>query len=361
MTDQANVTGVSKIELMVNEDAQFFDTNEPAQNSRVKKKIRFRHFLWLPSYFFKKLYFVSPKLLKDILFCISVIHKAPSSKFFAKTRYDELRTTLDVKISKLVILAAPVHIRDKLRVMFDRGCHAENIGDLSALNDVIQDVVSYARPSHAGARPYYKDGKNHLIESSFSAYFSFSSKDNQIINSHLIENLSDDFDYYLSVLAGYPCKLKDLTHALSVVHGANSNDEMHQDTYASVAKGFLYLQNIDENQAPFEYLAGSFTDAIYRSYQTNKAVLEGDAHSSGSTRLRAADLRSALEKYELISFTGPAGQFIIANTAGYHRKGLHKSSKPRIILTCGVARKGMASKLLMNLIAIFNRKLIRVS
>ena len=51
---------------------------------------------------------------------------------------------------------------------------------------------------------------------------------------------------------------------------------MHQDTLLSVVKGFLYLQDIDSNNAPFEYLEGSYADAKFRSKETNKAVLENE-------------------------------------------------------------------------------------
>ena len=101
-----------------------------------------------------------------------------------------------------------------------------------------------------------------------------------ILQKHITEN----FNYHLSALAGYKCTLDDIIYSLSVVYGANSNDEMHQDTYSSVAKGFLYLQDIGPTDAPFEYLEGTYADAKFRSRETNQAVLDNDCHSSGSTR-----------------------------------------------------------------------------
>ena len=50
------------------------------------------------------------------------------------------------------------------------------------------------------------------------------------------------------------------------------------------------------------------------------------------------------------------GLFVLANTAGYHRKGIHNSSKPRILLACGVNRKGIISKFLINLVAMIKFK-----
>ena len=62
---------------------------------------------------------------------------------------------------------------------------------------------------------------------------------------------------------------------------------------------------------------------------------------------------------KLQSFTGSKGLFVLANTAGYHRKGIHNSSKPRIILACGVKRKGVISKFLINLVAMVKFKFIQ--
>ena len=39
--------------------------------------------------------------------------------------------------------------------------------DISELDSLINEVISYATPSHAGARPYFKDGKNSAIEVRF--------------------------------------------------------------------------------------------------------------------------------------------------------------------------------------------------
>ena len=114
---------------------------------------------------------------------------------------------------------------------------------------------------------------------------------------------------------------------------------MHQDTYASVAKGFIYLQDVGEGNSPFEYLEGSYTDAAFRSEQTNEAVLNNDFHSSGSTRLRGKILEEAICNYGMKTFTGSKGLFVLANTAGYHRKGAHNSNLPRITLACGVKEK----------------------
>lgn len=341
---------------MFAEDIEYFYPRKEAGKKKPKRKLRIEHLYWIPSLIYSRTYSILPRILKDIFFCLSIIHKSPSSKLFARTRYDELRTLIDIKISALALKRVRANTLDNVKETFSSGSYTTNLLNLSELDTLINDVINYANPSHAGARPYFKDGKNKKIEGSFSAYYTFSKKDIKKINLIISKGLDEDFNYHLSALAGYKCTLKDISYSLSIVYGENSNSEMHQDTYASVAKGFIYLQDVYDGNSPFEYLEGSYLDATYRSNQTNKAVLNNDLHSSGSTRLRGQELQEAVKKYKLKTFTGSKGLFVLANTAGYHRKGAHNSDKPRIILACGVKRKGVFSKLIINLLQVIKFK-----
>jgi|TARA_B110000116_G_C16780933_1_gene558272 hypothetical protein len=356
MNQLKNLIGVEKIESMFAEDIEYFYPRKEAGKKKPKRKLRIEHLYWIPSLIYSRTYSILPRILKDIFFCLSIIHKSPSSKLFARTRYDELRTLIDIKISALALKRVRANTLDNVKETFSSGSYTTNLLNLSELDTLINDVINYANPSHAGARPYFKDGKNKKIEGSFSAYYTFSKKDIKKINLIISKGLDEDFNYHLSALAGYKCTLKDISYSLSIVYGENSNSEMHQDTYASVAKGFIYLQDVYDGNSPFEYLEGSYLDATYRSNQTNKAVLNNDLHSSGSTRLRGQELQEAVKKYKLKTFTGSKGLFVLANTAGYHRKGAHNSDKPRIILACGVKRKGVFSKLIINLLQVIKFK-----
>ncbi len=359
MNKLESTIGVKKIESLFAENIDFPSIKKSQEKKSIIEKIKIKHLFWIPRLLFTRIYRALPKILKDIFFALSIIHKSPASKMFAKTRYDEFRILIDTKVSSMSLKAIPAHFRDDVKDSFNAGFYKTNLSDLSELDEIIEDVVNNTNPSHAGARPYFKDGKNEKIEGSYSAYYSFSKEDNQKMNKILQKDLKEDFNYHLSALAGYKCSFNDIIYSLSVVYGANSNDEMHQDTFSSVAKGFLYLQDIDSNNAPFEYLEGSYADAKFRSGETNKAVLNNDSHSSGSTRLRGQELQEALKQYKLKSFIGSKGLFILANTAGYHRKGIHNSSKPRIILACGVQRKGVIKKFLINLISMIKFKFIQ--
>lgn len=349
MDHSNNMPSVNDLENSFFDGAPGQDSKLVAKERNSKKRIQLRHLYWIPSLVYKRIYKTLPGILKDTFFWASSIHKSPASTFIAKTRYDQLRTLIDIKVSNLTLNNVPDNILKKVESTFESGFHISQISDLSELDSLIKSVLSYATPSHAGARPYFKDGKNISITNSFSQYYTFSDGDNKKINLILEKNLDSDFTHHLSALAGYKCSIKDISYTLGIVYGENSNSEMHQDTYSSVAKGFLYLQDIDEGDSPFQYLVGSYLDASFRSHQTNRAVLDKDSHSSGSTRLRGKVLDKGINLYELKSFTGPKGMFIFANTAGYHRKGPHNSNKPRITLACGVKRKGIISKLFINL------------
>lgn len=350
MDKSAKLVGTEKIEHMFANNIDFHSLTRSKDKEGFLKKIKISHLKLIPNYLLKRIYRILPGILKDILFWASVNHKAPSSKVFAKTRFDELRTMIDVKVSSLALKNAPQHIAEKMNNVFNSGFYEISLPNISELDPIIDGVLEYAKHSHAGARPYFKDGKNIKIENSFSAYYSFSPQDNQKITSFLHDNLENDFQYYLSAVAGYRCQLKDISYSLGIVFGENSNSEMHQDTFSGIAKGFIYLQDMDVDNSPFQYLSGSYQDAKFRSKQTNAAVLNGDTYSSGSTRLRGPELDNAINKYELKTFTGRRGLFVLANTAGYHRKGAHNSSKPRITIGFEIKRKGIFSKAFSNLL-----------
>ena len=126
-----------------------------------------------------------PKVLKDIFFWLSIIHKSPTTKFFARTNYDKLRTLLDIKISSLCLKAVPEIYLNEVTNTFRSGCYTENLPQISFIDELLEGVLTYAKPSHAGARPYFKDGKNKELEGSFSAYYTFSINDNHKMNGFL--------------------------------------------------------------------------------------------------------------------------------------------------------------------------------
>ena len=71
-------------------------------------------------------------------------------------------------------------------------------------------------------------------------------------------------------------------------------------------------------------------------------------------------LDDAITRNKLRTFTGQKGLFILANTAAYHRKGSHNSSKPRITLNFEIARKGLFAKLFINFLALIKFKFFKI-
>lgn len=351
--------GTEQIEFMFSHEKSLFEQNKIDRRSFLQK-LKIKHFFALPSLTLKRIYRISPPFLKDIIFWAWVPHRAPASKFFARTRYAELRTLIDIKFSSLVLKSVPSKHLDSVKNTFDLGFYSTNLFDINDLGVSILDVIHYASPTISGARPYFKDGQKKKIEGSFSAYYDFSRDDNQKISSFILERIDKDFNYHLSSLAGYRCNFKDISYSLGLVCGENSNSEMHQDSFASIAKGFIYLQDIGTDNSPFEYIEGSYKEAHFRSSQTNNAVLRNDTHSSGATRLRGKELDDAITRNKLRTFTGQKGLFILANTAAYHRKGSHNSSKPRITLNFEIARKGLFAKLFINFLALIKFKFFKI-
>ncbi len=350
--------GTEQIELMFSEDINYFLQKEADERSFLQK-LKIKHLFSIPSLLLNKIYRILPPIFKDLIFWAWVSHRAPASKFFAKTRYAELRTLIDIKLSSLALKSVPSKLFDSVKTTFDAGFYSTNLSDISELDLLVSDVINYAIPNSAGARPYFKDGKNQKIEGSFSAYYDFSKEDNRKISSFILKRLDKGFVYHLSALAGYKCKFKNISYSLGIVYGENSNSEMHQDTFASISKGFIYLQDVSANNSPFEYIEGSYKDASFRSSQTNKAVIANDTQNSGATRLRGKELDNAIDRHKLKTFTGPKGLFILANTAAYHRKGAHNSFKPRITLNFEVKRRGLISKFFINILAIVKFKILK--
>ena len=348
MRDTSNPIGTKKIEALFASNFNFFEDRKTFAITESKSRFSINKISKLTKYILKKVYNFLPNFLKDLFYCVSVLHKAPATKFFANTKYDEMRTNLDIRVSSWALKSSPKTIADDVKKAFDIGYYISEIANISDLESLVDEVIEYSAPSHAGARPYFKDGKNSKINDSFSAYYNFSHEANSKITEFLRHNLDKDFNYYLSAIAGYNCEFQDIEYSLGVVHGENSNSEMHQDTYGAIAKGFIYLQDIDTSNSPFQYLEQSYLDAKFRSQQTNDAVKNNDTENSGSTRIRGEVFEEAISRFKLKSFEGPKGLFVLANTAGYHRKGPHGSSKPRITINFEIKRKGVISKALIN-------------
>ena len=96
MENKRKLNSIEKIEEMFAEDIDLLQSGK-SHTKKALEKIKIKQLLSIPSFLLKKIYKVLPGVLKDIFFWSSVFHKAPYSKFVAKTKYDEFRTLLDIK------------------------------------------------------------------------------------------------------------------------------------------------------------------------------------------------------------------------------------------------------------------------
>ena len=140
MNQLKSLTGVDKVESMFANDINYFYPKKEVGKKKPIRKIRIEHLYWIPSLIYRRIYGVFPRILKDIFFYLSIIHKSPSSKLFAKTRYDELRTLIDIKVSALALNRVPTSALDKVKETFNKGYYCTNLLNLSELDILINDV-----------------------------------------------------------------------------------------------------------------------------------------------------------------------------------------------------------------------------
>ena len=117
---------------------------------------------------------------------------------------------------------------------------------------------------------------------------------------------------------------------------ANQSDpqkSLHADTFHPTLKGWFFLDDVDPDKGPFEYVPGSHRLSAKRlkwEYaQSLKARLSPDEHvSAGSFRAGPEDLE-AMGLPAPIAVTVPANTLVLADTVGFHRRGEAQNTTPR--------------------------------
>jgi len=189
--------------------------------------------------------------------------------------------------------------------------------------DVIDRIIEEVEPSiRAVADDRYEGSLRTEVED-----------DGGLFRIYEVENLSPAshafFDSpFLTDLANAVCSTgmhsKDRYVDLkNKVGGADKNLAYHIDHWKVRFKAFLLLQDVTDEQAPFVYVAGSHRrdawrrrwDWGYQHLETEGAVLSPD------------DVAKICRQYgyEERTFTGNAGDVILADTSGIHRGTLLKS------------------------------------
>jgi len=89
-------------------------------------------------------------------------------------------------------------------------------------------------------------------------------------------------------------------------------------------KAFLYLNDVDEDSGPFEYIPGSQPAGRYDSVWHWSPLRTG--------RIPDEQVRETVPANGIKTFTAPRGTLILCNTSGLHRGGF-SIAKPRVLAT----------------------------
>ncbi|WP_208996282.1 phytanoyl-CoA dioxygenase family protein [Pseudovibrio ascidiaceicola] len=118
--------------------------------------------------------------------------------------------------------------------------------------------------------------------------------------------------------------------------------DFHIDTFHATSKAWLFLRDVDVADGPFHYVPGSHRYTPERTAwefeQSLNAVQHPDAmHAAGSFRASEDDILR-LGYGEPISFDVPANSLVIADTHGFHRRGIATRPGVRIGLFADLRR-----------------------
>ena len=158
---------------------------------------------------------------------------------------------------------------------------------------------------------------------------------------------SKKFLQIASYLAGYPLKFSDLQFSVNKSVGSNRNEHWHSDTFHSIIKGFIYLNDVQVTDSPFEYCENSIdlknVLEVHQSWL--KKFYKKTVTNPESPRLTTQSQLKNTTKNK-ISFIGESGTLIVANTKGLHRKGEDRSNKERWLLYFEFKRHSLFKRIL---------------
>lgn len=122
-------------------------------------------------------------------------------------------------------------------------------------------------------------------------------------------------------------------HRDFTVNAPDPQKDAHSDTFFPTLKGWLFLDDVDLDRGPFHYSAGSHRPTrarlAWEYRQSLSARTAVDAHTAaGSLRARSADFKE-MGFPEPRPVTVKANTLVLADTAGFHRRGEAADGRPR--------------------------------
>lgn len=119
------------------------------------------------------------------------------------------------------------------------------------------------------------------------------------------------FNIWLNFAVDHPPRSSQLWH--------RDRDDIH------IVKGFLYLSDVDENSGPLAYASGTHKPGIQNVFP--ETFIEG-----GVPRSTNEQMMKVLPADRVEEAKGPKGTILFADTRGFHRGGLARSSE-RLLFT----------------------------
>jgi len=139
-------------------------------------------------------------------------------------------------------------------------------------------------------------------------------------------DIVSDVSFYLGV--------DNLSDVVLWLHGIEDDSESpiadinyiyHTDTYHHTVKGFLYVNPLREADGPFNYITGSNKltfKRVWFEFRNSCRIL-------GTQGFRAEDFGNVYPGSEEVTFQNLGNAFIVADTFGFHRRGLRSSPGKR--------------------------------
>ncbi|KZL20242.1 Phytanoyl-CoA dioxygenase (PhyH) [Pseudovibrio axinellae] len=100
----------------------------------------------------------------------------------------------------------------------------------------------------------------------------------------------------------------------------------HSDTFHSIAKAWLFLKDVELADGPFQYVPGSHRlNAVRRRWEYEQSLIAASHrdgnHAVGSFRITENQLQQ-MGYSKPVSFAVPANTLVIADTHGFHARGI---------------------------------------